>query len=104
MGSALAAPVGVLGLNCEVDGFGFGEVVAGPQTVKQDETEVSPECFLDHFTVALAEPSGADLDRSQHVLVDGERRARLALLPARGQADARAEVGDLPAGGVVLIL
>jgi len=67
----------VLRFDRKIDGFLFAEFVACPQAIKEVETQVPPECFLDHFSIALACARGAHFHRPQDFLIDRKRRPRL---------------------------
>ena len=69
--SAPLAPGGVLGLDGQVHCLLLRQIIAGPQTIEQVETEVLAQGLLDDLTVALAGPCGAHFDRSQDIIVNG---------------------------------
>jgi hypothetical protein len=67
----------VLRLDGECNSGGLVEVIASPQSVEELETEISPECFLDHLAVALTGSGRAHLHSPQDVFIDCQGRTRL---------------------------
>jgi hypothetical protein len=70
----------VLRLDGKRSGVFLGQLVLGPQPLEQIKSEISPKGFLDDLAVTPSKTRGSDLDRSQHRLVDRDRRPYLSHL------------------------
>ena len=79
-GAQLRGPVlpgCVLCLDGEPGRLFFREVVASPELLQEVESQIPTEGPLDHRTIALARARGPDLDGSQDLFIDRERRPHL---------------------------
>ena len=60
----------MLGFHGERGRLLIAQLVAGPQPIKQVETQVPAQRILDDLAVTLAGPRGADLHRAQDIGVE----------------------------------